>query len=303
MIRKAAPPLPPWLEALVPFERYAVEVDNRLDMHVMEKGKGHPVILLHGNPTWGVLYRKVVNQLDGSGLRLIMPDLIGLGFSSKPRKSSDHTIENHGRWLGRLLQGLELTKCVVVVQDWGGAIGVRALIDNPDIDVGLVVLNTVLGPPKPGFRPTLFHRLAQAAGVGPLLFRGLRFPQSFLNIAQGDKKSIRGNAARAYRYPLRRWKDNAAPLALARMVPDSNEHPSISSLAACQKWVETFDGPAEIVWGKRDPILGSVLNWIKKLLPQARCTVTEAGHFLQEEVPREIATAISRVAETLFGDS
>ncbi len=216
MIRKTAPSLPRWLEELVPFERYAVEVDHSLDMHVMETGEGLPVVLLHGNPTWGVLYRKVVEQLDGAGLRLIMPDLIGLGFSSRPPKDSDHTLENHGLWLGRLLERLDLTKCVVVVQDWGGAVGVKALTNNPNIEVGLVVLNTVLGPPKPGFRPTLFHRLSQTPGVAPLLFRGLRFPQSFMNIAQGNKRSIRGTAARAYRYPLRRWRDNAAPLGACR---------------------------------------------------------------------------------------
>lgn len=298
MNRLPAPDLPPWIEAMLPeVDRYRVDVGGHA-MHVMERGEGLPVVLVHGNPTWGFLYRRVAEALsDAPDLRLIMPDLIGLGLSDKPRSGSEHQLANHTRWMRRLLEQLELDQIILVVQDWGGAIGVGALAQlDPTPRAGLVVLNTVLTPPKPGFRATAFHRFARMPLVSELAFRGLGFPQVKLDLVQGDKSSIRGDGARAYRYPLRRLRDNAAPLALARMVPDDFDHPSIEPLRACQRYVERFDGPAAIVWGDRDPVLGSVRGWMEKLFPDAPVTRTEAGHFLQEEVPVEIAAAIRDVA-------
>ena len=280
------------------FERSLLEVDGAR-LHVMEAGPGAgiPVVMLHGNPTWGFLWRKVVAQLDG--IRVILPDLLGLGLSDHPRDPAVHTLERHARLLGGLLDALAPGKLVFVGHYWGGPIGLRALADRPDRLAGLVLLNTVVGPPRPGFRPSLFHRLAHRPYVGGALFRGLGFPQNMLWLAQGDRTSIRGNVARAYRWPLRGLARNGAPLALARMVPDSFEHPSIEPLRRCQQLVEAFRGPAAIVWGDRDPVLGRVRSWIEKLLPQAVVTRTQAGHFLQEEVPTEIALAVRSLVSSV----
>ena len=302
MERLPAPRMPAWLKALLPdLERYRVDVGGQT-MHVMECGEGLPVVLVHGNPTWGFLYRRVVEALsDQLGeLRLIMPDLIGLGFSDKPTTGHVHHLANHTRWMRRFLEQLELERVILVVQDWGGAIGVGGLAQlDPAPRAGLVVLNTVLTPPKAGFRATAFHRFARMPVVSELAFRGLGFPQVKLDLAQGDKSSIRGKVARAYRYPLRRLSQNVAPLALARMVPDDFDHPSIGPLRSCQRYVEGFDGPAAIVWGDRDPVLGRVRGWMEKLFPDAPVTRTDAGHFLQEEVPDEIAAAIRDVASRM----
>ncbi len=292
--RLPPPPLPNWLQAMLPFDRYCVQV-GPYRMHVMEAGQGLPVLMLHGNPTWGFLYRKVAQRLLGDGLRLVMPDLVGLGFSDKPPGSA-HTLEMHTRQIAGLLDALELDRLVFVGQDWGGAIGGCAMAAKPSRCAGLVVLNTVLGPPKPGFRPTRFHRLAQTPVVSDVAFRLLGFPQVALWFAQGDRSSIRGAVARAYRYPLRGLSRNAAPLALARMVPDSFEHPSIPALERCRAWAESFRGPVAIVWGDRDPVLGRVRTAMERLFPKAPVTRTQAGHFLQEEVPDEIAAAIRQVA-------
>lgn len=295
-----APLLPDWIERLLPagVRRYRVDVGG-CRMHVMEAGAGRPVLLLHGNPTWGFLYRKVAATLAGQPLRLVMPDLVGLGFSDKPR-AAEHTLDNHARWMGALLDGLALDGLVFVGHDWGGPIGLRALADRPRQARGLVILNTVLSPPRPGFRPTAFHRLARVPVLSEVLFRGLAFPQTALHRVQGDPGSIRGDVARAYRFPLRGLANNAAPLALARMVPDSLEHPSIEPLRRCQSFVEGFAGPSAVVWGDRDPVLGRVRSWIEKLMPRARVTRTPAGHFLQEEVPGDIADAVRAVAREAF---
>lgn len=293
MPRLDAPPLPSWLERQVPFERFRVDT-GAWRTHVMTNGRGPAVLMVHGNPTWGYLYRRVVRAL-GPGVRSILPDLVGLGLSDKPRDPSVHTLWNHAEWLGRTIDALELDRYVLVVQDWGGPIGALATAARPGRLAGLVVLNTVLGPPREGFRPTAFHRFSHAPVVSDLVFRGGGFPQVSLTGAQGDRSSIRGEVARAYRWPLRRLRDRAAPLALARMVPDSFDHPSIEPLQEVARFIDAIDVPTAIVWGRRDPILGRVFNHMKRTLPGAWVQETPAGHFLQEEVPEEIAAAIRHV--------
>ncbi len=292
-----AEPLPRWLARELPFERYYLKLEEHR-LHVMEAGnpQGRPVLMLHGNPSWGFLWRKVARELAGERLRLIMPDLVGLGLSDKPRDPSVHRLERHAHLIATLMQALALEDVVFVGQDWGGPIGLLAFESEPSRLSGMVLLNTVVGPPRPGFRPTAFHRFARMPVISELAFRGLGFPQSMLWVVQGDKRSIRGDVARAYRYPLRSRRDNRAPLALARMVPDSLEHPSIATLERVQRVVEGFTGPVELVWGDRDPVLGRVRTHLERSLPRARVTRTSAGHFLQEEVPGPIAAAIRRVA-------
>ena len=271
-----------------------------LSIHVMEAGRGRPVLLVHGNPTWGFLYRKVAADLLGEPVRLVIPDLPGLGFSARIPAAA-HRLESHVRWMAGVVRALDLHDVVAVVQDWGGPIGVGAFLDQPERLAGLVVLNTVLGPPRPGFNPTLFHRFARMPGISTAAFRGLGFPQNVLAGAQGDRRSIRGDVARAYRWPLRGLSRNAAPLALARMVPDSQEHPSIPVLTRIQTLVQGFTGPAGIVWGRKDPVLGPALRRVRAALPRANVTETDAGHFLQEEVPEEIAGEVRRIVRTLRG--
>jgi len=299
--------LPAWLEEMLPPGARRSMIGVGADggdpsMHVMEWGSGRPVLMLHGNPSWGFLYRKVVDALRGDpGLRLVVPDLIGLGLSDKPRDPAAHTIPHHGAWLAAMIEALDLRDLILVVQDWGGAIGLHAMHQLPGRLAGLVVLNTVLGPPRPGFRPTAFHRFARLPLISDVAFRGLGLVEAGMALAQGDRSSIRGRVARAYRWPLRRLRDRTAPLALARMVPDSLEHWSIAPLRECEAVVTGFRGPAAIVWGDRDPVLGKVRKRCETLLPSAEVTRTRAGHFLQEEVPDEIAAAIRSVAARLGG--
>jgi haloalkane dehalogenase len=128
--------------------------------------------------------------------------------------------------------------------------------------------------------------------VSDVLFRGLGFPLKSLHKVQGDPRSISGEVARAYRFPLRGLERNVAPLALARMVPDTPSHPSMEALDRCQEFFEAFAGPVAAVWGERDPVLGRVISWVEKLKPGARITRTPAGHFLQEEAPEAVADAV-----------
>ena len=297
-----APELPRWLAAMFPagMRRRMVDVGDGLAMHVAEWGdpRALPVVMVHGNPSWGFLYRKVVAELlarPGTRLRLVVPDLVGLGLSSKPRALAAHTLVAHGTWLGRCLDALELDRAVAVVQDWGGAIAMSAFASRLDRLAGLVILNTAFSPPRPDFRPTPFHRFAKLPGISDAVFRLGAFPQNAMTFVQGDRTSIVGAALLGYLWPLRRIRDRAAPLALARMVPDSLAHPSVAEMQRCDAAVRGFTGPVSIVWGDRDPILGRVVGHLQRMLPAAEVTRTSAGHFLQEEVPGPIADAIGSV--------
>jgi pimeloyl-ACP methyl ester carboxylesterase len=291
--------MPAWLERLVPFRRYAFEVEPGVRVHVMETGApdGLPVVLVHGNPTWGFLYRKVASALAGEKLRVVIPDLVGLGFSARVPFGA-HTLENHVRWMRTLYGLLGLERAVVAVQDWGGPIGFGALAGS-GVRAGLVVMNTVLSPPREGFREAAFHRFARLPLISDFAFRALALPVRGMGLVQGDRRSVRGEVLRAYLEPLRDPRTNVAPLALARMVPGNLDHPSVPALARCLDDVRAFDGPVAIVWGDRDPILGRVRTWMERCFPAAHVTRTNAGHFLQEEVPRPIAEAIRDVASRL----
>lgn len=295
MQKLPAPALPDWIDRDLPFDRYRVEV-GAWRMHVMEAGDGPTVLMMHGNPTWGYLYRRVVAAL-GAGYRVVIPDLIGLGCSDKPHHACEHTLENHIRWVGRLIDALDLQDVVVVGQDWGGPIGFGAFAERPERVAGVVVLNTVIGPPKPGFKATAFHRFSRMPLVSDFAFRVAQFPQIDLGMAQGDRSSVAGHVGRAYRWPLRRFRDRKAPLAMARMVPDTMHHESVPGLTRVGDFMSSWDGPAAIVWGKSDPVLGKLFKRVKRTLPQARVWETDAGHFLQEEVPQEIAEAIRYVSD------
>ncbi|MFO0582358.1 MAG: alpha/beta fold hydrolase [Anaeromyxobacter sp.] len=299
--RPTAPELPARLARhLGAFERRVVEVEG-LRLHVMEAGAaGNPAapvaLLVHGNPTWGFLWRKVAGALAGTGLRVVMPDLPGLGLSEKPRDPSWHTLERHAAVLRGLVRSLGNAPVVLAVHDWGGPIGVLAMSGLADRLAGLVVTNTVLRPPRDGHRPTAFHRFANLPGVAELAFHWLGFPQNLLQRTQADPDSISGDVAFAYRWPLRDRADRAAPLALARMVPTGGAHPSLEGLRTVEAFTGAFAGPAAIVWADQDPILARALKRNQELLPRASVITVPAGHYLQEEAPVPIADAIREVA-------
>ena len=295
-----APALPRWLENELPFRRRVAVIDGRR-IHFIDEGAGTPVVLMHGNPTWCFVWRKVIARLrDRGGLRLIAPDLLGLGLSDKLPSPSDHRLELHAQAIASLLDALELDRAVIAAQDWGGPIGVGAAMlrsaSRPDFLRGLVLGNTAVLEPKRPLRTTTFHRFSRLPLASEIAFRGALFPVPVLHRVQGDARSIGPREKAAYAWPLRRFRDRAAPLGLARMVPDREDHPSVPFLDRLGAFVRAYRGPAALVWGERDPILGRALARHREALPQATVEVTNAGHFLQEEVPDELAHAIRAVA-------
>src|SRR5947209_891598 len=295
-------PLPAFLTSLLPYRRAVHVLQSGADagrrIHFIDQGDpaARPVVMLHGNPTWSFLWRQVIARLPE--FRCVAPDLLGLGLSDRLPRIADHTVDRHGAAMAEVVEALDLRGVILVGQDWGGPIAAQVGARLPERIAGLVLANTAVTVPTHP-RGTLFHRFARIPGVSDLVFRGFGFPQNLLSSIQGDKRSIRGKVARAYQWPLRTWRDRVAPLALARMVPDGPEHPSMPALRRGAEWVLSFRGPTALVWGMRDPILGKALRHLERALPGAPVTRTAAGHFLQEEVPEELAAAVQDVARRI----
>lgn len=289
-----APDLPDWISNQFPYSRRVLRHGEHT-IHFVDEGSGPVVLLQHGNPTWSYLWRRVIARLIPGGVRVIAPDLIGLGLSSKPRDASIHSMEFHAHEISALIGALQLESVTIVGQDWGGPIIGLVAARHPDWIHGAVFANTALVQPKKQMRTTSFHRFANMRFVSDLAFKQLNYPIPVLHKVQGDPASLGRKEKRAYKYPLRHVADRVAPLAFARMVPLNLEHPTVRTLAEVDRWAREFEGPVRLVWGMNDPIMGRSLKKTKELFPDAPVKETDAGHFLQEEVPMALAEAILKV--------
>ena len=291
-------PLPDYAENMLngDYKSYFIEVEEGIKIHVLEIGKGFPVFLMHGNPTSGFLYRKIAEKLPTDRVRVIMPTLVGLGFSSKI-PASEHTLENHVRWINKVLVKLNLKELIYAGQDWGGPVGMGALALSPELLKGAVVMNTGFNAPTNEMDISLAHATVKTPVIGEFLLEVIFSIFENLKSTQGDPSSWTENLVKIYGKPVYDSGNAKAPLALMRMVTDGPEHPSTPELRKVENYVKALDIPVEIVWGTKDPILGQLLQNMKNNFPNAKVTETSAGHFLQEEVPEEIAEALIRVIE------
>jgi len=285
--------IPEWILRRLPYNHYNIDVNGK-NMHIMEKGKGKPIVFVHGNPMWGYLYKKVLDQIDSDDARLIVPDLIGFGFSDKI-KISEHSLEAHTEWMASFFKTIKEESVGLVIHDWGGMIGVAgAMRAGKKID-GLVIMNTSVTAPKDGFTPTWFHDLSQLPVISDLLFRVFNFPLSVLKKFEGIPDSYSKDDLKIYKYPLKKFKNNAGPLALARMVPNNMNHPSVPIEKEVEEFLRSYKGPAEIVWGVNDPVMWKLRRRTERLIPQAKTIKTDAGHFVQQESPEKVVESIKKI--------
>lgn len=278
------------------YKSYFIEVEPGIKVHILEVGSGYPVFLMHGNPTSGFLYRKVAAELPTDQLRLIMPTAVGLGFSSKV-PASEHTLDNHIRWINAALTQLQLTELVFMGQDWGGPIGLGTLARSPELLKGAVILNTGANAPTEARSLSTAHDIAKTPIVGELMLERLVSIFDRLPATQGDPDSMPTDVTALYGRPVLESGNAKAPLAMMRMVPNDPDEPSSVQMREIERYMEGLDIPVELVWGMSDPILAKGLELMKQNFPNAPVTETQAGHFLQEEVPEEIAAALLRVIE------
>lgn len=262
-------------------------------MHFVDQGEGPVVLLQHGNPTWSFLWRKVIRLLAAQKVRLVAPDLVGLGLSDKPREAGFHSLRFHALNLGMLVKALDLTAMTIVGQDWGGPIVGLMAAYMPERVAGAVFANTGLAAPRKKRPLSSFHLSSHLPLVSTLIFRGANFPLPFLHRVQGNPASIGPPQRRAYRWPLRRFRDRIAPPALAHMVPTGPPHRALSAESPGLGHIFPRTGTPGL--GRQRPRPGDALHNTRKLFPAAGVTETQAGHFLQEEVPEALAEAIMAV--------
>lgn len=238
-----------------------------------------------------------MSRLNPSEFEVFAPDLMNLGFSDD-LSTDDFSMRNHARYLTEFIDQNDLDNAILVVQDWGGPLGFVAADSCRSKFKGIVVLNTAVAAPK---KATAFHRLAHIPVISDILFRLFRFPLYSLHNVQYERASLGGSRAKPYRKPFELRKKWTAALYYSRMVPFTDGHESQNYFRVVEKFCRGFDGPIEVVWGVKDPILGSHMQKVRDTMRAARFHRVDAGHFLQEEVPEKIAGAIMSVNKSTLG--
>ena len=262
----------------------------------METGPadGEPVLLLHGEPSWSFLYRKVMPVLADAGLRAIAADLVGFGRSDKPAEIGDHSFAGHVEWIRALaFDHLDLRGLTIVGQDWGGLIGLRLVAEHPDRFARVVAANTGL-PTGDQPMPEVWLRFREVVRTTPTLSVS-RLVQS------GCQTKLSPEVLAAYDAPFPDPDYAAAVRAMPGLVPTSPDDPATEANRAAWRRLAAWDKPFLVAFSDRDPITGAMAPVLKKTVPGAagleHPVIEGAGHFLQEDAGERLGAVIAD-----FGD-
>ena len=278
---------------------------NGWRMHYVDEGAGYPVLLLHGNPTWGFLYRDVIGPLVRSRRRVIVPDMIGFGLSEKPAREHAHTLDGHIANLDGLVRHLDLTRVTVVCHDWGGPTGLSFAMSNPSRVRALVVMSTWAWPRPPAeFHTRLFPwRMMHAPLVGPyLLGRHNVLARRGIYLSVVDRDKSRPEALVAYDTVLPDTETRVLTWAWPRWIPLDEDARALARFTWLETELAKSQLPALIIWGREDEVFdaGTFAQRFKRLLPHADGPHLVTGrHFLQEDSAPEIARLIASFLDRL----
>ncbi len=277
-----------------PFQPNYIEVDDTeggtLRLHYVDEGaKGAPVVLmLHGEPTWSYLYRKMIPIVVNAGYRVIAPDLIGFGRSDKLSLRTDYTYERHVDWIRALLTQLELKEITLVCQDWGGLIGLRLVAEQPEQFARVVAANTML--PTGDFP------------LGETFFKWQKLSQDIpvfatANIIQGGCTiAMQPDVLAAYDapFPDESYKEGARQFPM--LVPATPDDPATPANRKAWESLMQFKKPFLTAFSDKDPITAAGAPVLRKLIPgcegQAHTTIENGGHFLQEDQGEKLAEVV-----------
>ena len=251
---------------------------------------GEPVLLLHGEPSWSFLYRKVIPVLAGAGLRAIAPDLIGFGRSDKPAEIADHSYARHVEWIRALaFDALGLDGVTLVGQDWGGLIGLRLVAEHPGRFARVVAANTGL-PTGDQPMPDVWLRFREVVRTAPALSVS-RLVQS------GCQTALPPGVLAAYDAPFPDPAHAAAVRAMPELVPATPDNPASAANRAAWRQLAVWDKPFLVAFSDRDPITGAMAPVLKRGVPGAagrqHPVLEGAGHFLQEDAGEELGAIVA----------
>jgi len=269
------------------FEPRYVELGG-LRMHYVDEGAGPSVLLLHGEPSWSYLYRKLIPPLVAAGLRAIAPDLIGFGRSDKPAARDDYSYQRHMDWLTAFVTALDLRDVTLVGQDWGGLLGLRLAAEQAPRFARIVAANTFLPtgdrrPPDAFFAWQRFSQTVPELPVGSIVKSGCHVPLPPEVIAAYDAP-----------FPDERYKAGARQFPL--LVPTQPDDPAAPANRAAWEVLKRWDKPFLTAFSDQDPITRGGERVLQKLIPGAagrvHPTLTGGGHFLQEDCGEALARIV-----------
>ena len=271
-----------------PFKENYAEIYG-VRLHYVDEGSGPPVLMVHGQPTWSYLYRKMIPPLVAAGYRCIAPDLMGFGLSDKPSDESEYTLPRHVELVAGLVEKLGLKAVVPVGQDWGGPISLRYAIDHRDNVSALVILNTLVRTmPLPFF----FRATFRSGSVSSFLVR--RF-DLFRKMAFGGslmfKRPVDPRAMEQYKRTHPTAASRAGIAAFPKMIPSTDGHPNAEYISEIDRTLREWDIPVLVMFSDKD-IAFTVEEGerIADMVPNGRFqVVNDAGHYLQEDAGEEIA--------------
>jgi len=301
-----------------PFEpRYATVVADGLDpvrMHYVDEGPvdGPVALLLHGQPTWSYLYRKVIPVLTERGIRVIAPDNIGFGRSDKPARRTDHTLARHIAWTRSLVTGLDLRDITLVAQDWGGPIGLSVLAAEPDRFARVVAANTILHSADPELAGQLnwaLHsdggsRVVVEASLLDYLLYTQRAPelQASLFVGVASTRAIEPDVLAAYDAPFPDEAHSAGLRQMTALLPLTPNDEGAKILRDTMAALEGFERPFVTCYSDGDPATRGWDQVFQERIPGARgqrhSTIADAGHFLQEDAGEELGRFVADIMTT-----
>jgi len=267
------------------YEPHYVQVDG-LRMHHVDEGSGPTVLCFHGEPDWSYLYRHMLDALVASGHRVVCPDLAGFGRSDKPTDHGWYTYDRHVEYATRQLEQLELDDVTVVVQDWGGPIGLRWAVEHADQVGRLVILNTGLftGRVSKGFMAW-----REFAERNPDLPIGM--------IMQGATTTdLAPDVVAAYEAPFPTAESKAGAARFPLLVPLKPDQPGAAEMLEVRDALSRWEKPALVAFSDGDPVFPypQAGEQFTELIPAAgeQVRIEGAAHFLQEDRGPQIVEAM-----------
>jgi haloalkane dehalogenase len=279
-----------------PWQPTYVQTSDDLRVAVLDEGpRDAPVVLmLHGEPTWSYLYRKMVPVLLEAGFRCVAPDLVGFGRSDKPVRDEDYTYARHVEWMRSALftpspDGLDLQDVTLVCQDWGGLIGLRLVAEHPDRFARVCAANTGLpdGTRRLPDAWWLFHDFVQKTPDLPIGFL----------VTSGCVEGLAPEVAAAYDAPFPDATYKAGARAFPGLIPQTLEDPATPDNQHAWEVLSAFDQPFLCAFSDQDPITGGGERMLMGKIPgaqgQPHTTIEGGGHFLQEDRGEELAGVVA----------
>ncbi len=271
------------------FEPHYVQAGD-VRIHYVDEGprSAAPVLMLHGEPSWSYLYRKMIPIFAARGIRAIAPDLVGFGRSDKPARREDYTYQRHVDWITQLVRRLDLSRITLVGQDWGGLIGLRIATEHPERFAGCVAANTGLptgdGPVGDAFKAWLkFSQETQIFQVGRII-QGACVTQLGADVV----------AAYDAPFPEERFKAGARQFPV--LVPISPDDPAAAANRKAWQVLRRWEKPFLTAFSDSDPVTKGAEVLLQSEIPGARnqphTTIKGAGHFLQEDKGEKLARVV-----------